>query len=143
MDIDIKGQREVKYATSADSTTADTASTDTASADTASADTAADYIATTDTAADEPSRKSMIGGRDVGGEMGRCRRERRRQRLETNICVPNLQVPTRNKCKSYYYFNTTYCCSIYFYGLSFQTSNFAAPPIAFYFSNCNLKCVVL
>ena len=96
MEIDIKGQGEVKDAASADSITADAASADTASADTATADTAA-----ADTAAAEPPRKPLRSDRDVGGEMGRCRRERRCRRLETNLWVSDLQVPTRNKGKSY------------------------------------------
>ena len=57
MEIDIKGQGEVKDAASADSATANVASADTVSADTASADTAAA----------EPPQKTLRGIRDVGG----------------------------------------------------------------------------
>ena len=63
--------------------------------------------------------------------------------METNICVPDMQVPTTNKGNSYYYFTTTYCCSISFSRSSAQTSNFTAPPIYFDFSDCTLKYVVL
>ena len=52
MDIDIKGQGEVKDAASADLATSDAASADTASADTAAA---------------EPPQKTLRGIRDVGG----------------------------------------------------------------------------
>ena len=62
MEIDIKGHGEVKDAASADSATADAASSDTASSATATAATAV-----ADTSADEPPRKPLRGGRDVGG----------------------------------------------------------------------------
>ena len=73
MEIDIKGQGEVKDAASADSATSDETSADTSSADTATADTTA-----ADTAAAETPWKPLRGGRDFGGEMVRCRYERRR-----------------------------------------------------------------
>ena len=87
MGIDDKGQGEVKYAASADSATADTASSNTASTDNSTSET---YAAVT--AAAELPQKLLRGGRYAGGEMGRCRRERRRRRLETDIYVPDLQV---------------------------------------------------
>ena len=68
MDIDDKGKGELKDSASADSSTSDTDS-----AETNSADTAAD-----DTVAADPLWKPLRGGRDFGGEMVRCRYERRR-----------------------------------------------------------------
>ena len=61
-----------------------------------------------------PSPPTPRGGQDAGGEMGKFCHKRRRQRLETDICVPDIQVLTINKGKSYYYFTTTYLCSISF-----------------------------
>ena len=89
MEIDDKRQGEEKYAASSG-----TAKDDTDSADTAAANTAAAH-----TAAAEPLPNPLRGGQDAGGEMGRRRRGWQRQK--TDLCVPDLQVLTRNKGKSY------------------------------------------
>ena len=68
MDIDDKGKGELKDSASADSSTSDTDS-----ADTNSDDTAAD-----DTVTADPLWKPLRGGRDAGGEMGRCLSGRKR-----------------------------------------------------------------
>ena len=62
MEIDDKGQGEVKYVASADSATTDTTSADTASDDTVTADTSA-----ADTSASEPPQKPLRGCRYAGG----------------------------------------------------------------------------
>ena len=62
MELDIKGEVEMKYVASADSATTDTTSADTASDDTVTADTSA-----ADTSAAEPPQKPLRGGRYAGG----------------------------------------------------------------------------
>ena len=49
----------------------------------------------------------------------------------------------KNEGKYYYYFTTTYSCSVYLSISSVQTINFDAPPIDFDLSECILKCVLL
>ena len=90
--------------------TANTASSKTASVDAiASSRTSADDTATV--AVDVLPGQRLChaphgGGRDAGGELGQ--RRSGRQRRETDLCVPDLQVKMRNEGKSYYYYTTTY-----------------------------------
>ena len=101
--------------------------------DTASTDTAATDI----TSDDAPHG----GVRDAGEELGRCRCRWRWWYMDLHI--PDLQVPTINEVKSSYYYTKTSHCSISFSNLSFQTSNFAAPPVSFDLSDCTLECELL
>ena len=100
---------------------------------------ASSYTSATLTAAAEPPPKPLRGGPDADGEMGQRQRRQLQRRREIDLCVPDLQVPTRNKGLSYYYFTTAYCCWIFFSSSSVQTSNFTAPPIVSKAGSCILK----
>ena len=107
-------------------------------------DAASSDTTSTETVASELMPKPLRGGRDAGWEMGRRWRGQQQKQQETDLCVPDLQASTRNKGKSYYYFTTSYCCSISLSSLSVQTSNFAATPTAFDLHRLYLEiCIVI
>ena len=69
--------------------------------------------------------------------------QRRQRQRETDLRVPDLQVPMINEGRYYYYFTTTYRCSISFSSSSFQIINFAVTSIYFDLSEFIFKCVLL